>query len=213
MTHREIYQRVQELKIIPVIKLEDEALVLPLSDALVSAGLPVAEITFRTAAAEGSIRKLAANRPDVLIGAGTILTIEQAKEAMEAGASFLVSPGFNPELVEFAKTQGILHIPGANSPTQVEMGLRAGLEVLKFYPAEASGGIKMLKALSAVYEVDYMPTGGISADNICSYLELSKVVCCGGSWMVKPELIASGKFDEIERLTKEAVSLAGACGK
>lgn len=194
-------------RIIPVIQLAREESVLPLADALIAGGLPVAEITFRTPAAEGAVRLLKKHRPEVTVGAGTVLTIEQAVRAIDAGASFLVSPGFNDELVAFALSEGIAVFPGVNSPTQVEMGLKRGLKILKFFPAEASGGIAMLKALSAVYDVQYMPTGGITQKNILSYLALPKVAACGGSWMVKPELIEAGKFDQITALTREAVEL------
>ncbi len=196
-----------EIKIIPVIKIDSEKSAVPLADALLSGGLPAAEITYRTAAAPGAIRLLKKERPEILVGAGTILTVEQAESAVDAGASFLVSPGFNDELVAFAISRGITIYPGVNSPTQVEMGLRRGLKILKFFPAEASGGIPMLKALSSVYEVLFMPTGGITQKNILSYLALPKVIACGGSWMVSTELIAQGNFDEISRLTSEVVDL------
>ena len=197
----------QSLKVIPVIKLDREASAVPLADALTAGGLPIAEITYRTAAAPGAIKLLRKERPDVIVGAGTILTVDQAKSAVDAGAAFLVSPGFNDELVAYAISNGIVIFPGVNSPTQVEMGLRRGLKILKFFPAEASGGIGMLTALSSVYEARYIPTGGINQKNILSYLALPKVIACGGSWMVKPELVAGGMFAEIEQLTKEAVNL------
>ncbi len=197
----------KEYRIVPVIKIEKEESALPLADALTAGGLPIAEITFRTPAARGAVRLLRIHRPKLLVGAGTILTIEQAQWAIDAGASFLVSPGFNDELVVFAQKQGIPIFPGVNSPTQVEMGLRRGLNTLKFFPAEASGGTGMIKALSSVYEVQYMPTGGITPRNLASYLSLPKVIACGGSWMVSPELITQGSFEEIERLTREALSL------
>lgn len=190
-----------------MIKLEDVKDTLPLIDALVMGGLPVAEITFRTAAAPECIALVKQYRPEVFLGAGTVLTIEQAQIALEAGASFLVSPGFNPELVDYCIAHGVLIIPGVNNPTQVEMGLRKGLDTLKFFPAEASGGVAMIKALSSVYQVDFMPTGGISPSNILSYLEVPSVIACGGTWMVKGEYIRRRDFDLIADITKEVVDL------
>lgn len=201
----------RQLRVIPVIKVNQESSALPLVDALKAGGLPIAEITYRSAAAPGAIKLIRKQRPDIIVGAGTILTIDQAKSAMDSGASFLVSPGFHDELVEFALSQNIPIIPGVNSPTQVEMGLRRGLGILKFFPAEVSGGVAMLKALASVYEVQFMPTGGIHKQNLLDYLSLPNVIACGGSWMVKPEMIDQGRFDEITQLTQEAVELAGSC--
>ena len=144
---------------------------------------------------------------DMLIGAGTVLTVENAKKAIDAGAAFVVSPGFNPEVVDFCISQGMPVTPGVTNPTQVEMGLSRGLKVLKFFPAEAAGGLKMLKAMGAVYDCMYMPTGGINAANLREYLAYEKILACGGSWMVKADLISANNFAEITRLTKEAVAL------
>lgn len=195
----------REVRLVPVIKLERVEDALPLADALLAGGMPIAEITFRTKAAAEAIRVVASQRPQMLVGAGTVLTIEQAQVAIESGASFIVSPGFNPELVDYCIERQIPIIPGVNSPTQVEMGLRKGLEVLKFFPAEASGGTAMLKALSSVYPVSFMPTGGISEKNIKDYLAIDAVIACGGTWMVKGELIASGQFEKITQLTASAL--------
>jgi 2-dehydro-3-deoxyphosphogluconate aldolase/(4S)-4-hydroxy-2-oxoglutarate aldolase len=174
---------------------------------LFEGGLPVAEVTFRTDAAADSIRKIAAERPNVIVGAGTVLTTEQVAMAHDAGAQFLVTPGFNPKVVAEAVRRGIPIVPGANSPTDVEMGLEAGLDILKFFPAEASGGVTMLKSLVGPYGgVRFVPTGGIGAKNLAQYLALPNVLACGGSWMVDPKLIAQGNFDEITRLTREAIS-------
>lgn len=200
-------EAIAQAKLVPVIKLENPKDAIPLVDALVAGGLPVAEITFRTAAAPEAISLVRKERPDVLVGAGTVLTVAQAKKAIESGASFVVSPGFNPAVVDYCIEKGMPVFPGVTSPTEVEMGLARGLKVLKFFPAEASGGVAMLKALSAVYEVRFMPTGGVSDKNVLSYLALKNVIACGGSWMVKPELIESGKFDEITEITKNAVEL------
>jgi 2-dehydro-3-deoxyphosphogluconate aldolase/(4S)-4-hydroxy-2-oxoglutarate aldolase len=195
------------VKLVPVIKLNDPKDAIPLVDALVAGGLSVAEITFRTAAAPEAIALVRKERPDVLVGAGTVLTIEQAQKAIDSGASFVVSPGFNPTVVDYCIEKGMPVFPGVTSPTEVEMGLARGLKVLKFFPAEASGGVAMLKALGAVYEVRFMPTGGVSDKNVLSYLALKNVIACGGSWMVKPELIEAGKFDEITEITRKAVEL------
>ena len=202
-----IYESIKKAKIIPVVKLERVEDTIPLMDALSEGGLPVAEITFRTKVAAQCIAIVKEQRPDIFVGAGTILTVGQAKQAIEVGASFIVSPGFNPDVVDYCIQQGIPVIPGVNSPTQVEMGLRKGLKVLKFFPAEASGGVAMLKALGSVYEVEFMPTGGVNQKNILSYLALKSVIACGGSWMVSAELINNGDFAEITRLTQEAVQL------
>ena len=205
--NRTIEDLMKAIKVVPVIKIERVEDTLPLMDSLLAGGMPIAEITFRTSSAPEAILIASKNRPQMIIGAGTVLTIEQAEKAIEAGATFIVAPGFNPELVDFCIERNITVIPGVNNPSQVEMGLRKGLKILKFFPAEASGGIAMLKALSSVYEVSFMPTGGISAGNINDYLALEKVICCGGTWMVKGNLIKEGNFSEITRLTKEAVEL------
>lgn len=202
-----MYESIKKARVIPVVKLERVEDTLPLMDALAKGGLPVAEITFRTAVAAQCIAEVKKHRPDIFVGAGTILTVDQARKAIEAGASFVVSPGFNPEVVDYCLEQGVAVIPGVNSPTQVEMGLRKGLKVLKFFPAEASGGVAMLKALGSVYEVEFMPTGGVNQKNILSYLALKSVIACGGSWMVSADLINAGSFAEITKLTQEAVEL------
>jgi len=202
-----LVQVIEETKLVPVIKLMKVEDALPLVDALLLGGLPVAEITFRTSAAPASIETVRKNRPDVLVGAGTVLSIEQAQKAIDSGASFVVSPGFNPKVVDYCIDKKIPVFPGVTSPTEVEMGRDRGLKVLKFFPAEAAGGVEMLKALSAVYDNRFMPTGGISEKNLATYLALKNVLACGGSWMVKPELIEAGKFNEITEITRKAVAL------
>jgi len=200
--------------IVPVIKLENPAMAASLGRALLEGGLPVAEVTFRTASAAESIRILKKEFPELLVGAGTVLTLEQARAALDAGASFAVTPGFNPRIVDFFLAQGLPVIPGVNSPSQVEMGLERGLDLLKFFPAEASGGIKMLKSLHGPYsDVKFVPTGGVDASNLAAYLALPNVLACGGSWMVKEDLIASGRFSEIATACREAVELARASVK
>ena len=203
----EVLTKIGELGLVPVVKIDDAKDAVPLGKALLEGGLPVAEITFRTAAAEEAISRLHKELPEVFLGAGTVLTVEQAEKAVNAGASFIVSPGFNPKVVKYCVDNDIPITPGVNSPTQIEMALEFGLEVVKFFPAEASGGLKMLKAMAAPYgALKFIPTGGINQDNVNTYLAFNKILACGGSWMVKADLISSGQFDEITRLTKEAMA-------
>ncbi|GAI37752.1 unnamed protein product, partial [marine sediment metagenome] len=202
-----ILEKIGELGIVPVVKIEKAEDALPLGRALIDGDLPIAEITFRTSAAEKSIKSLTKELPTLLVGAGTVLTIKQVKEAVSAGAKFIVSPGFNPKVVDYCIENSIPITPGINNPTQIEMALERGIEVVKFFPAEASGGLPLLESMSAPYSgIKFIPTGGINLDNLTSYLSNKKVHACGGSWMVKANLISSGNFDEITRLTKEAVS-------
>jgi 2-dehydro-3-deoxyphosphogluconate aldolase/(4S)-4-hydroxy-2-oxoglutarate aldolase len=190
-----------------VVKIEKAEDALPLGRAVLDGDLPIAEITFRTSAAEESIKTLTRELPNLLVGAGTILTIEQIKKAVSAGAKFIVSPGFNPKVVDYCIENNIPITPGINNPTQIEMALERGIKVVKYFPAEASGGLPLLKSMSAPYTgIKFIPTGGINQNNLRSYLSDNKVLACGGSWMVKANLISSGNFDEITRLTKEAVS-------
>lgn len=204
----EILKNIEGYGIVPVVKIEKAADALPLGKALLAGGLPLAEITFRTTAAVAVIRALTAGMPELIVGAGTILTTEQAQEAIGAGARFIVSPGFNPKIVSFCREQGVPVIPGVNSPTQIEAAMECGLRVMKFFPAEESGGAAFLKAVAAPYEgIRFIPTGGINAANLATYLSLKNVVACGGSWMVKGELISGGKFAEITALTREAVRI------
>jgi 2-dehydro-3-deoxyphosphogluconate aldolase / (4S)-4-hydroxy-2-oxoglutarate aldolase len=195
--------------IIPVIKLQDPADAVPLAKALLQGGIAAAEVTFRTAAAEEAIRNIASEVPEVLIGAGTVLTVENVQKAIDAGAQFIVAPGFNPRIVDYCIQKKIPVFPGISNPSQIEQGLERGLDVLKFFPAEASGGLKSLKAMSAAYGgVRFMPTGGINPQNLTDYLLFDKIVACGGSWMVKPEMIEAGDFEGITRMSEEAVRKA-----
>ena len=204
----ESLMKVLNHKIIPVVAIQDAGDALPLADALIRGGLPCAEITFRTAAAPDAIKAIA-QRGDMLVGAGTVLTVDQVKQAMDAGATFIVSPGFNPKVVGYCVEKNIPVTPGVSNPTDIEMGLDFGLEILKFFPAEAFGGLKTLKAMSAPYTMmRFIPTGGIGPDNVLEYLKHPKVPACGGSWMVKSDLIAAGRFERITELTREAVSIA-----
>lgn len=200
--------KLKELKVIPVIAIDRAEDIVPLGKALAENGLPAAEITFRSDAAEEAIRLLREAQPDMLIGAGTILNREQAIAAKEAGATFIVSPGFNPNTVKACQEIGIDIVPGVNNPSTVEAALEMGLKTLKFFPAEASGGIAMVKSLLAPYtDIELMPTGGISSKNINDYLAIPRVIACGGTWMVDKKLINEGRWDEIGRLAKEAADL------
>lgn len=203
----DVLTKIGELGIVPVVKIEDANDAVGLGKALLDGGLPVAEITFRTTAAEEAITRLTAEVPEVFVGAGTVLTVENVKKAVAAGAKFIVSPGFNPNVVGYCVENNIPITPGINAPTQIEQALEFGLDVVKFFPAEASGGLPMLKAMSAPYGgVKFIPTGGINANNLNTYLAFPKVLACGGSWMVKADLISAGKFDEITAMTREAVT-------
>lgn len=193
----DIFEILSKEKIVPVIKLKNPGSAVPLARSLKDGGINVAEVTFRTGAAVESIKKIRENFPDMLVGAGTVLTLENANQAIDAGAAFIVAPGFNPRIVEFCQRKNIPVVPGVNSPSQVEMAMEMGLKFLKFFPAEISGGIPMLKTLGSVYTVGFMPTGGLNGDNFIDYLLLPNVIACGGSWMVKSEWIDSGQFDTI----------------
>lgn len=203
-----IVDQLKRFKVIPVIALDNAEDIIPLGKVLADNGLPIAEITFRSPAAAETIRLLRQSQPDMLIGAGTILNKAQAIEAIEAGATFIVSPGCNPNTIKACQELGIDIIPGVNSPSNIEAALELGLTTLKFFPAEASGGVNMLKSLLAPYvNINIMPTGGITPENIKDYLALPRVLACGGSWMVDKKLIEAGNWDEIARLTREAVAL------
>ncbi|WP_394145376.1 bifunctional 4-hydroxy-2-oxoglutarate aldolase/2-dehydro-3-deoxy-phosphogluconate aldolase [Vibrio atypicus] len=203
-----IVDKLKEIKVIPVIALDSAEDIIPLGSALIDNGLPAAEITFRSPAAAEAIRLLRRAFPDMLIGAGTVLSHEQVVAAQEAGATFVVSPGFNPNTVKSCQDLSIDIIPGVNSPSNVEAALDMGLTILKFFPAEASGGVAMVNSLLAPYSnIQLMPTGGINASNINSYLSIPRVIACGGTWMVDKKLIQNRDWTEIGRLAKEAVAL------
>lgn len=202
----QVLEQIQKIGIVPVVVLNDAEDAEPLAEALIDGGIACAEVTFRTDAAEESIRRISAKYPDMLVGAGTVLTTEQVDRAVEAGAKFIVSPGFNPKVVSCCVEKGIPVTPGTSGPSDVEAAIEMGLEVVKFFPAEASGGLKFLKAIAGPYtKMKFMPTGGINAENLKEYLAFDKILACGGSWMVKGDLIKAGNFAEITRLTKEAV--------
>lgn len=202
-----IIEEISKIGIVPVIALDDAKDARPLAKALFKGGLPCAEVTFRTDAAEESIRIMSKEFPAMLVGAGTVLSIEQADRAVSAGAKFIVSPGLNPRVVSYCTGKNIPILPGTANPSDVEAAIELGLDTVKFFPAEAAGGIEMIKAMSAPYgNMKFMPTGGITADNLKEYLDFNKVVACGGSWMVKKDLVAAGDYDKIEALTREAVT-------
>ncbi len=199
--------QLEKVKIVPVVKIEDPSMALPLGKALIEGGLPCAEITFRTGAAPEAIALLKKELPDLMLGAGTVLTPEQVDKAEEAGASFIVSPGFNPRVVDYCLEKNLPIFPGINNPTGIEAALERQLPVVKFFPAEASGGLGMLKAMAAPYGgIRFMPTGGIKASNVADYLAFPRVVACGGSWMVAGDLIAAGDWARISELAREAVA-------
>ena len=207
----EVVSKLGEVGIIPVVAIERAEDAKALGQALLDGGLPCAEITFRTAAAEDAIRSMSSAFPEILVGAGTVLSVEQAKRAAGAGARFIVSPGFDPAVVDWCLANDVAITPGVATPSDVIMGLNRGLEVVKFFPAEALGGTKTLKAIGAPFGgVKFIPTGGISAANLADYLSLPMVYACGGSWMVKKQLISDGDFDTIAALAKEAVALVAA---
>ena len=206
----EVLKRLGDIGLIPVIKLETPEQALPLGRALLAGNLPVAEITFRTNAAEKSIKILSAELPDLIVGAGTVLTTEQVDTAVAAGAKYIVTPGFNPRVVQHCIGVGVPVTPGVTSPSEIEQALELGLEVAKFFPAEQAGGVPMLKAFAGPYgsKISFIPTGGVSAKNLNEYLACPNVHAVGGSWMVSPELMSEGKYDRISELCAEARSAA-----
>lgn len=204
-----IAEKFEEFGVVPVVVLNDAKDALPLADALCEGGLACAEVTFRTEAAEESIRLMAEAHPEMLVGAGTVLTIEQVDRAVAAGAKFIVSPGFDPEIVDYCLEKEIPVFPGCVTPSEVAQAVKRGMKVVKFFPAEQFGGVATIKAMAAPYTmVRFMPTGGISTKNLKDYLTCDKIICCGGSWMVKGDMIKAGEFDKIREMTKEAADLA-----
>ncbi len=201
-----ILNEIYNIGVIPVIKINDASKATGLAKALIDGGLPAAEVTFRTDAAEDAIRAISKAYPDMLVGAGTVLTIEQAERAINAGAKFIVSPGFNPKVVKWCNDNNVIALPGCTTPSEIEQAIELGLNVVKFFPAEQSGGLAKIKAMSAPYGgIKFMPTGGVSLDNMNEYLACNKIVACGGSFMVKESYIDSENWDEITKLTRQAV--------
>jgi 2-dehydro-3-deoxyphosphogluconate aldolase/(4S)-4-hydroxy-2-oxoglutarate aldolase len=205
----DLVTELRRLRILPVIVIDEPRDAIPLAHALLDGGLPCAEITFRTPRADEALRVIARECPSILVGAGTVLTVEQAARACDAGARFIVTPGFNPEVADFCLEKGIALFPGVCTPTEVDAALRRGLNVLKFFPAEAMGGASLLKAISAPYSmVEFIPTGGINLTNLAAYLSLGNVVACGGSWLVSREWVRTGDFGRIRKETELAVQAA-----
>ena len=198
-------EQLADLKVIPVIAINNVEHAIPLGRALVENGLPCAEITLRTECAIEAIKAMRNAFPDMLIGSGTVLTNEQVDASIEAGVDFIVSPGFNPRTVQYCLDKGVAIVPGVNNPSLVEQAMEMGLRTLKFFPAEPSGGVGMLKALTAVYPVNFMPTGGVSLKNVDEYLSIPSVLACGGTWMVPTKLMDEGKWDELGELIRDAV--------
>ena len=204
----DVIKALGEYGIVPVVVLNDAKDAEPLAKALCEGGLKCAEVTFRTAAAEESIKIMAEKFPDMLVGAGTVLTTEQVDRAVAAGAKFIVSPGLNPKVVKYCVEKGIPVCPGTCTPSEMEQAMDLGLDVVKFFPAEPSGGVKFIKAVAAPDTMlKFMPTGGVNATNVRDYLAYDKILCCGGSWMVKGSLIEAGEFDKIVEMTKEAAAI------
>ena len=204
----DVLKQIGAYGVVPVVKIDDAKDAVPLAKALVDGGLPVAEVTFRTDAAEEAISAMAKAYPNMLLGAGTVLTTEQVDRAVAAGAEFIVSPGLNPRIVKYCVEKGICITPGTANASDMEQGIENGLEVVKFFPAEPAGGLKMIKALAAPYvSLKFMPTGGISASNVRDYLAYDRIIACGGSWMCSGDLIKAGDFEKIKELTAEAAAI------
>ena len=196
-----VLEKFQKIGIIPVVVLDDAKDAEALGKALMEGGLPAAEVTFRTDAAEESIRIMSEKFPEMLVGAGTVLTTEQVDRAVAAGAKFIVSPGLNPKVVKYCIEKNIPVTPGTQTPTEMEQAIELGLDIVKFFPAEPAGGLKMIKAVSAPYTMlKFMPTGGINAENVKEYLAYDKILACGGSWIVKKDMIKNGEFDKIKEM-------------
>lgn len=204
----ETLEKLGQYGIVPVVVLNDSKDAEPLADALCEGGLACAEVTFRTETAAESIKIMSEKHPEMLVGAGTVLTVEQVDEAVAAGAKFIVSPGLNSEVVKYCLDKNIAITPGVVTPSEMEQAIELGLNIVKFFPAEPSGGLSMIKAVSAPYTMlKFMPTGGINPGNVKEYLKSDKIFACGGSWMVKGDLVDAGDFDKIKELTKEAADI------
>jgi 2-dehydro-3-deoxyphosphogluconate aldolase/(4S)-4-hydroxy-2-oxoglutarate aldolase len=203
-----MYQLLEGHGVVPVIKFNDPSEALPLADALAAGGIKIMEITFRSAAAAEAIRRVATERPDILVGAGTVVNMEQLEQAIQAGSKFVVSPGFDEEIVKAGLQQGIIMLPGVITPTEIMAALKAGLSILKFFPASVFGGLQAIKAYAGVFpQAKFMPTGGVSAKNLADFLALPNIQACGGSWMVSGDLISGQKWDEVTALSAEATAI------
>lgn len=205
----DVLKKISEVGILPVVVLDDAKDAKDLAKALIEGGLPCAEVTFRTAAAEKSIRVISEAYPEMLVGAGTVLSVDQVKKAVAAGAKFIVSPGFDEEVVKYCLDNNISVTPGVCTPSDVQKGYKMGLDVLKFFPAEPSGGLSMIKAIAAPYTMmKFIPTGGINENNMEDYLKYDRILAIGGSWMVKSSLVKNGEFEKIKEMSKTAVARA-----
>jgi 2-dehydro-3-deoxyphosphogluconate aldolase/(4S)-4-hydroxy-2-oxoglutarate aldolase len=204
------FEALSRIGVVPVITIDRPQDAVPLARALLNGGIGCAEITFRTASAEEAIQRIGGECHEMLVGAGTVLTVQQAEQAIRAGAQYIVAPGFDAAVVEWCLGNGVPVLPGVATPTEINMALARGVKLLKFFPAEEIGGVRMLKTLHAPYqEVQFIPTGGINARNLAEYLALPNVVACGGSWMATESMISEGRFDEIARLSREARAIVG----
>ena len=209
----DVVETLKKAGVVPVIVIEDEAKAVPLARALVKGGLPVLEVTFRTKAAAGAIAKIKAEVPEAVVGAGTLLTPEQVRAAVAAGAAFGVAPGFDPVVVATAKAVGLPMVPGIATASELSQALTAGVPMVKFFPAEAAGGVKMIKNLLGAFRstgVKFMPTGGINLSNLKDYLAVPEIVACGGTWIVPTDALASNDWDAIEKLAADAAARASA---
>lgn len=205
---KSVSETIAKIGVVPVVVLNDAKDAAPLAKALVEGGLPCAEVTFRTDAAEESIRIMTTEYPEMFVGAGTVLTKEQVDRAVAAGAKFIVSPGFDPEIVDYCLEKDIPIFPGVVTPSELAQAVKRNLKVVKFFPAAQFGGLATIKALAAPYtSVKFMPTGGVSASNLKDFLSYDRIIACGGSWMVKGDLVKAGDFEKIKDLTAEAVAL------
>jgi 2-dehydro-3-deoxyphosphogluconate aldolase/(4S)-4-hydroxy-2-oxoglutarate aldolase len=212
----DIFARVAQLGIVPVIAIEKVDAAIPLADALIEGGLPVVEITFRTAVAAEVIAKMAKERPQLIVGAGTVLTAANVDAAKSSGAAFAVAPGLNPQTVKYAQSVGLPFVPGVATPSDIEAGLSLGCKLLKFFPAESNGGVGMIEALSAPYKhtgIHFMPTGGVNPANLESYLKLATVAAVGGTWIAKAEDLANGNWQEIRSRCKAALEIVAKARK
>lgn len=208
---KETADKIHEYGVVPVVVINDAKDAGMLADVLCEEGLPCAEVTFRTAAAKDAIRMMADEQPEMLVGAGTVLTVEQVEQAIEAGAKFIVSPGFDPEIVDYCISKNIAVFPGCVTPSEAAQAVKRGMKVVKFFPAQQFGGVSTVKALAAPYTtLKFMPTGGVNMENLESYLSCDKVIACGGSWMVKSELIESCQFEKIRQMTRQTVETVAA---
>ena len=206
----DVVDTLQKAGIIPVIVIEDEEKAVPLAQALVKGGLPVLEVTFRTKAAAGSIARIKAEVPGAILGAGTLLTPQMVKDAKAAGAVFGVAPGFDPAVIAAAKEVGLPMVPGIATASELSQALTAGVPMVKFFPAEAAGGVKMIKNLLGAFRftgVKFMPTGGVKPENVSDYLAVPEIVCCGGTWIVPKDALAAGDYATIEKLAAEAAEI------